>query len=182
MPFLNTFSIAYVCQGSSHFFLLKILFDCSSLLDCVHSFRRRSFSLQFLFFFPHKSPFIKMPSSFTITAVIIAMAGASSASPRYLAPEQDIKFWNGENAANPLRWLGANGPWSAGDNVFGIDPEVPDNCFIDQAAYISRHGSRYPDTGAYNGWVEMQQRVSQTQTIETREICGLSCKKCLIGS
>lgn len=31
---------------------------------------------------------------------------------------------------------------------------------MDQAAYISRHGSRYPDTGAYSGWVDMQDRFS----------------------
>lgn len=31
---------------------------------------------------------------------------------------------------------------------------------MDQTAYILRHGSRYPDTGAYNGWVEMASRFS----------------------
>jgi hypothetical protein len=37
---------------------------------------------------------------------------------------------------------------------------VPDNCYVEQAVYAVRHGSRYPDSGAYNGWVAMQQRVS----------------------
>jgi len=26
-------------------------------------------------------------------------------------------------------------------------------------ASFSRHGSRYPDTGAYNGWVDLQKRL-----------------------
>lgn len=47
-----------------------------------------------------------------------------------------------------------------GPNVYGISPEVPENCYVDQAAYVSRHGSRYPDTGAYAGWVDMQERFS----------------------
>lgn len=38
--------------------------------------------------------------------------------------------------------------------------EAPANCYVDQAAYISRHGSRYPDNGAYSGWVDMQSRFS----------------------
>lgn len=41
-----------------------------------------------------------------------------------------------------------------------ISPEVPEGCVVDQAAYISRHGSRYPDTGAYNGWVSAAERFS----------------------
>lgn len=49
---------------------------------------------------------------------------------------------------------------SLGPNVYDVSPDVPENCHVDQAAYISRHGSRYPDTGAYAGWVDMQQRFS----------------------
>lgn len=48
----------------------------------------------------------------------------------------------------------------AGPNVYDISPDVPENCYVDQAAYISRHGSRYPDSGAYAGWVDMQERFS----------------------
>jgi hypothetical protein len=46
-----------------------------------------------------------------------------------------------------------------GPNVNGISTDVPDNCYVDQAAYVTRHGSRYPDTGAYNGWVDIYNRV-----------------------
>lgn len=48
----------------------------------------------------------------------------------------------------------------SGPNVYDISPDVPENCYVDQAAYISRHGSRYPDSGAYAGWVDMQERFS----------------------
>lgn len=44
--------------------------------------------------------------------------------------------------------------------MYNISPDVPENCYVDQAAYISRHGSRYPDSGAYAGWVDMQDRFS----------------------
>lgn len=47
-----------------------------------------------------------------------------------------------------------------GPDVQGISSDIPENCHVDQAAYILRHGSRYPDQGAYNGWVEMARRVS----------------------
>ena len=47
----------------------------------------------------------------------------------------------------------------AGPNAFNISNEVPNGCKVDQAVYISRHGSRYPDPGAYNGWVELYERV-----------------------
>ncbi|KAK8066297.1 hypothetical protein PG997_013044 [Apiospora hydei] len=92
-----------------------------------------------------------------IISVSLAAAGASAAG-QPLAPIQDINLPAGANAAEPLKWLGANGPWFAGDNVNGISADVPENCYVDQAAYVSRHGSRFPDQGAYNGWVSLQQK------------------------
>ncbi|KAI1076310.1 histidine acid phosphatase [Whalleya microplaca] len=89
---------------------------------------------------------------------LVAAGGVVAATPRYLAPLQDINFPSSESARNPLQWLGANGPWFAGPNIFGISPEVPKNCHVDQAAYVLRHGSRYPDKGAYEGWVSMYER------------------------
>ncbi|KAK7966785.1 uncharacterized protein PG986_001062 [Apiospora aurea] len=94
-----------------------------------------------------------------IIGVSLAAAGASAAG-QPLAPAQDINLPAGANAAEPLKWLGANGPWFAGDNVNGISADVPENCYVDQAAYVSRHGSRFPDQGAYNGWVSLQQKLS----------------------
>lgn len=99
-----------------------------------------------------------------------------------LAPANDINLPVSGSASEPLKSLGANGPYYAGEqptsegsrrlfdasdanigigpNVYGISPDVPESCYVDQAAYISRHGSRYPDSGAYAGWVDMQERFS----------------------
>ncbi|KAK3307349.1 histidine acid phosphatase [Chaetomium strumarium] len=93
--------------------------------------------------------------------VSLAIVAAALAEYRHLAPPQDILIdTDSETASNPLQWLGANSPWFAGPNVNGIDPEVPEDCYVEQAAYAVRHGSRYPDQGAYNGWVSMQQRFA----------------------
>lgn len=46
-----------------------------------------------------------------------------------------------------------------GPEVTGISSEIPSGCEVDLAAFFSRHGSRYPDSGAYNGWVDLQKRV-----------------------
>lgn len=109
-----------------------------------------------------RQPAIKMPSLTLPYGACLALAGLAAATPRFLAPEQDIVLWPGENAESPLTWIGANGPWAAGPNVHGISADVPENCHIDQAAYVTRHGSRYPDTGAYEEWKEMESRVRRT--------------------
>ncbi|KAI1377456.1 phosphoglycerate mutase-like protein [Hypoxylon crocopeplum] len=93
-----------------------------------------------------------------VVVLSLASRGVRAVVPQYLAPPQDIIFPSSESATNPLQWLGANGPWYAGPNVFGISPEIPENCHVDRAAYVSRHGSRYPDQGAYDGWVSMYER------------------------
>lgn len=36
---------------------------------------------------------------------------------------------------------------------------MPAGCKVELSAFFSRHGSRYPDTGAYNGWVDIQKRL-----------------------
>ncbi|OLN94145.1 Repressible acid phosphatase [Colletotrichum chlorophyti] len=90
--------------------------------------------------------------------LICLTAGLAEANSRFLAPVQNINLPASETAEHPLEHVGANGPWFAGPNVHGISADIPDNCYVDQAAYVSRHGSRYPDPGAYNGWVSMQER------------------------
>jgi hypothetical protein len=47
-----------------------------------------------------------------------------------------------------------------GPDVNGVSSAVPDGCVVDQAAYVVRHGSRYPDQGAYNEWVALYTKVS----------------------
>lgn len=54
-----------------------------------------------------------------------------------------------------------------GPNVFDISGDTPENCYVEQAAVISRHGSRYPDSGAYAGWEDMQERFSATDYTPT---------------
>ena len=41
----------------------------------------------------------------------------------------------------------------------GIENFVPENCYVDQVAYVVRHGSRFPDSGAYNQWVALYDKV-----------------------
>ncbi|KAH7014213.1 histidine acid phosphatase [Microdochium trichocladiopsis] len=98
--------------------------------------------------------------SLSIKALALFVAGTLAQRQRLLAPASDINSPAGANAKEPLKWVGANGPWLPGDNVNGISPEVPEGCVVDQAAYVSRHGSRYPDNGAYNGWVSAVERFS----------------------
>ncbi|KAJ2898604.1 histidine acid phosphatase [Zalerion maritima] len=105
----------------------------------------------------------------------LALAGtAAAASQRFLAPENDIKHPASETATNPLTWLGANSPWFAGDNVYDISSSVPDGCYVDMAAYNVRHGSRYPDNGAYNGWVDMYERFQNASLTGTGSLSFLS--------
>ncbi|KAI1279767.1 histidine acid phosphatase [Xylaria sp. FL0933] len=98
-------------------------------------------------------------SSSNLLTASLAVSGILAAG-QILAPTQDLNFPSSKTATAPLEWTGANGPWFAGPNVFGISSNVPENCYVDQAAYMTRHGSRYPDSGAYEGWVAMQERFS----------------------
>jgi hypothetical protein len=48
---------------------------------------------------------------------------------------------------------------STGPDVTGISSDVPAGCQVDLAAFFSRHGSRYPDNGAYNEWIDLYKRI-----------------------
>ena len=83
---------------------------------------------------------------------------------------------------DPTQWLGGNSPWFQGPDVNNIPYEVPDGCSIDMAAFVSRHGSRYPDPGAYNGWVALSEKVSPRSSpnaifllICTDSSCSIRC-------
>jgi acid phosphatase len=43
--------------------------------------------------------------------------------------------------------------------ITGISSDIPAGCKVDLAAFFSRHGSRYPDTGAYNQWFDLYTRL-----------------------
>jgi acid phosphatase len=106
-----------------------------------------------------------MPRLGNFGLLLAAVASLACAdSPRFLAPTQDIVLWPSTKAGcakSPLQRLGANSPYFSGPNVFGISTDVPAQCVVDQAAYVLRHGSRYPDEGAYNGWKDFETRVSR---------------------
>ncbi|KAG6872779.1 hypothetical protein C0995_006699 [Termitomyces sp. Mi166 len=53
---------------------------------------------------------------------------------------------------DPLQHSGASSPYFDAPSQDGIPTLIPSNCKIDQAAYILRHGSRYPEPGSFNGW------------------------------
>ncbi|KAG6856608.1 hypothetical protein H0H87_002563 [Tephrocybe sp. NHM501043] len=55
-------------------------------------------------------------------------------------------------AFNPLQHSGPASPYFDAPSQFGIPSPTPANCHVDQAAYILRHGSRYPEPGSFAGW------------------------------
>lgn len=94
------------------------------------------------------------------TLPVAALLATSASAQVFLSPADDILLPPSKTAKEPLKWLGGNSPYFAGPNVNGVENVIPEGCIVDQVAYVARHGSRYPDTGAYNGWVELHNRVS----------------------
>ncbi|KAH8682989.1 histidine phosphatase superfamily [Tricladium varicosporioides] len=102
--------------------------------------------------------------------VLLALA---TANPVYLAPEQDIFLPSSDSASEPLKWLGANSPWFAGPDYNGESNDVPDGCTVEQVAYVVRHGSRYPDTGAYAEWTALQTKIQAANFTATGSMAFL---------
>ncbi|EHA48160.1 acid phosphatase PHO1 [Pyricularia oryzae 70-15] len=96
---------------------------------------------------------MKLVTASSLCAILAA--GVHAQRGASLDPIQPVLLPDGANAKNPLSHLGGNGPWTVAPNVNGISSDVPENCHVDQAAYILRHGSRYADPGAHSGWVTM---------------------------
>ncbi|CAI6336199.1 unnamed protein product [Periconia digitata] len=82
---------------------------------------------------------------------------------------------------NVLQHLGGNGQWFPGPEVTGISSTTPPGCTVELAAFVSRHGSRYPDQGAYNGWVDFQSRL-QNLTTNDPTLAFLSTWKPVLSS
>ncbi|KAI4835423.1 putative histidine acid phosphatase [Aureobasidium sp. EXF-8845] len=78
---------------------------------------------------------------------------------------------------DPTQQLGGNSPWFQGPDVNDIPYEVPDGCSVDMAAFVSRHGSRYPDQGAYNGWVALSAKIQAAQFTATGDYSFISSWK-----
>lgn len=47
----------------------------------------------------------------------------------------------------------------------GISSDVPAGCKVELAAFFSRHGSRYPDNGAYNEWTNLFDRIQAASNL-----------------
>ncbi|KAF7617915.1 putative histidine acid phosphatase [Aspergillus flavus] len=77
-------------------------------------------------------------------------------------------------AFEPLEHLGANSPWFAGPNVNKIASTVPEECSVDQAIYIVRHGSRYPDPGAYQEWEDLHNAFQSAEYRATGSLSFIS--------
>ncbi|KAG7444365.1 phosphoglycerate mutase-like protein [Guyanagaster necrorhizus] len=68
---------------------------------------------------------------------------------------------------NPLHHSGPASPYFDAPSQFGISKETPEGCVVDQAAYILRHGSRYPEPGSYTGWQDLYNKF-QNHTYSAR--------------
>ncbi|KAG9524333.1 phosphoglycerate mutase-like protein, partial [Aureobasidium melanogenum] len=79
--------------------------------------------------------------------------------------------------SDPTQQLGGNSPWFPGPDVNDIPYEVPDGCAVDMAAFVSRHASRYPDPGAYNGWVALAEKIQAAQFTATGDYSFISSWK-----
>ncbi|KAE8829320.1 hypothetical protein HRS9122_09135 [Pyrenophora teres f. teres] len=85
--------------------------------------------------------------------LVVSLAVSSAA----LAAQDDF---------NIFQHIGGNGQWLPGEELTGISSEVPVGCKVDLAASFSRHGSRYPDTGAYKQWVDLYKYIQAAGDFE----------------
>ncbi|KAH0842003.1 3-phytase B [Fonsecaea pedrosoi] len=78
----------------------------------------------------------------TLVAATGVLAASRPYSSAYLAKQFPQTF---TDSYNILKHVGAIGPYS--DRVgYGIDPNPPQGCAVDQVVMLMRHGERYPDT------------------------------------
>ncbi|KAH8768667.1 histidine phosphatase superfamily [Hyaloscypha sp. PMI_1271] len=107
----------------------------------------------------------------SVTVLLAHLNGVQATT--FLAPEQDIVLPASGSASEPLEWAGANSPYFAGPNIYGISNAVPDNCVVEQVAYNVRHGSRYPDAGAYAQWTALYAKIQNATFTATGELAFL---------
>ncbi|KAG5653472.1 hypothetical protein H0H81_000241 [Sphagnurus paluster] len=60
-------------------------------------------------------------------------------------------------AFDPLQHAGPASPYF--DAPSQIPSSTPPNCKVDQAAYILRHGARYPEPGSFGGWQNLHAKL-----------------------
>ncbi|TDZ29163.1 Repressible acid phosphatase [Colletotrichum spinosum] len=104
----------------------------------------------------------------SLALICFAALGAADATSRLLAPTQDINLPVSESADHPLEHLGANGPWYAGPNVNNVSSDVPENCYVDQAAYPDL----YQEGDEFMVWANNYSRVIQTAKLFVQGYLG----------
>ncbi|KAI0674221.1 phosphoglycerate mutase-like protein [Trametes maxima] len=60
---------------------------------------------------------------------------------------------------NPLQHSGPASPYFDAPSQFGVDPTTPAQCTVERAAYIVRHGSRFPEPGSFAGWQALHAKL-----------------------
>ncbi|KAH9896773.1 phosphoglycerate mutase-like protein [Cubamyces lactineus] len=66
---------------------------------------------------------------------------------------------------NPLHHSGAASPYFDAPAQFGIPSSTPPQCFVDRAAYIVRHGSRFPEPGSFAGWQALYEKFQNSSYV-----------------
>ncbi|KAK7443232.1 hypothetical protein VKT23_015830 [Stygiomarasmius scandens] len=61
---------------------------------------------------------------------------------------------------NPLHHSGPASPYFVAPTL--ASSSVPDGCVVDQAAWLLRHGSRYPEPGSFTGWKNLFAKFQNT--------------------
>jgi acid phosphatase len=56
-----------------------------------------------------------------------------------------------------------------GPEITSIPSSTPANCKVDLVASFSRHGSRYPDQGAYNQWTDLSSRIQKAGRLTIKD-------------
>ncbi|KAH8660481.1 histidine phosphatase superfamily [Xylariales sp. PMI_506] len=104
-----------------------------------------------------------MPAHSVLKFVSATLAAAGTTSAQIgavLAPAYDIaEPTSGVGSLLPLQYAGANSPYFPGPNVYDIPYTVPEGCTVQQASYVVRHGSRFPDSGSYGSWVALEEKI-----------------------
>ena len=89
-----------------------------------------------------------------------------------------LRSWYSNNNAgetfNPLRWLGGNGQWFPGPDVYSLGRDPPDDCSVEQAVHILRHGSRHPDPSAYQEWMTLYNKIQNSTFVASGPLSFLA--------
>lgn len=77
--------------------------------------------------------------SLSIKALALFAAGALAQRQRLLSPASDINSPAGANAKEPLKWVGANGPWLPGEFVVSQATMATPNSLLNLANLTCDH-------------------------------------------